>query len=118
MLQHRVLIALLVFTVLSQIDFPPFGPATFDVAQQLRRLGYLLSDFIKCYNKTMAAIDWTNICKKYKGLWIGLKDDEETVVSSGKSIDEVMKKAKQKGYLQPILFRVPTKIIPYIGTFL
>lgn len=63
------------------------------------------------------AIDWTKICKKYKGLWIALKDDEKTVVGSGKTAKEAMKKAKKGGHHQPILFRVPTKIVPYIGRF-
>jgi len=63
------------------------------------------------------AIDWTKICKRYKGLWIGLKIDEKTVVASGKTVREVMEKAKQKGYEKPILFRVPTKIVPYVGSF-
>lgn len=63
------------------------------------------------------AIDWSKICKKYKGLWVGLKKDEITVVASGKTVREVMKNAKQKGYPQPILFHVPTKIVPYVGGF-
>ena len=63
------------------------------------------------------AISWTKICKNYKGLWIGLKDDEKTVVASGKTVKEVMEKAKEKKYSRPILFRVPTKIIPYVGGF-
>lgn len=63
------------------------------------------------------AIDWTKICKKYKGLWVGLKTDEKTVVASGKTVKEVMAKAKEKGYEKPILFRVPTKIVPYVGGF-
>lgn len=63
------------------------------------------------------AINWTKIFKKYKGLWVGLKDDEKTVVASGKSVKEVMEKARRKGYEKPILFRVPTKIIPYVGGF-
>ena len=63
------------------------------------------------------AIDWTKICKKYKGLWVGLKNDEKTVVASGKSVEEVMGKAKKRGYLQPLLFRVPSKIVPYVGGF-
>lgn len=63
------------------------------------------------------AIDWTNICKKYKGLWVGLKDDEKTVVASGKTVRDVMEKAQKKGYPKPILFRVPIKIIPYVGGF-
>ena len=63
------------------------------------------------------AIDWTQICKKYKGLWIALKDDNRTVVSSGKTAKDALSKAQKRGYKEPILFRVPTKIIPYIGTF-
>jgi len=61
------------------------------------------------------AIDWTKIYKKYKGLWVALKDDEKSVVASGKTVKEVMKEAKKKGFKEPILFRVPTEIIPYIG---
>jgi len=62
-------------------------------------------------------IDWTKICKRYKGLWVGLKDDEKTVVASGKTVREVMKKAEQKGYSTPLLFRVPARVVPYIGGF-
>lgn len=62
-------------------------------------------------------IDWTRIYKKYKGLWVALKDDEKSVVASGKTVREAMEKAQKKGYRQPILFRVPTKILPYIGGF-
>lgn len=63
------------------------------------------------------AIDWTNIYKKYKGLWVALKSDEKTVVASGKTVKDVMRKSQKKGYERPILFRVPAKIIPYIGAF-
>ena len=63
------------------------------------------------------AIDWTKIYKKYKGLWVALKDDKKTVVASGKTVKQVMNRAQEKGYIQPILFRVPTKIIPYVGGF-
>jgi len=63
------------------------------------------------------AIDWTKICERYRGLWIGLRKDEKTVIASGETVKEVMKKAKQKGYPSPILFRVPIKIMPYVGSF-
>lgn len=63
------------------------------------------------------AIDWTEISKKYKGLWVGLKDDKKTVVASGKTVKEVMEKAGQKGFRKPLLFRVPTEIVPYIGGY-
>jgi hypothetical protein len=61
------------------------------------------------------AIDWTKIYKKYKGLWVALKDDEKTVIASGKTLKEAIEKAKKTGYSEPILFRVPARIIPYIG---
>lgn len=57
-------------------------------------------------------IDWTKIYKKYRGLWVGLKDDQKTVIASGETVREVMDKAKKKGFGEPILFRVPTKVIP------
>lgn len=62
------------------------------------------------------AIDWTKIYKKYKGLWVALKDDEKTVVASGTTAKQVWQKAQKKGYKNPILFRVPTEILPYVGS--
>lgn len=62
-------------------------------------------------------IDWTKIIKQYKGLWVGLKDDERTVVASGKTVQEVLQRAADKGQPNPILFRVPSKVIPYVGSF-
>lgn len=61
------------------------------------------------------AVDWTKIFKKYKGLWVALKDDEKTVVSSGKTAKEAWNKAKEAGYEKPILTKMPTKIVPYVG---
>ncbi len=63
------------------------------------------------------AIDWTNICKKYKGLWVALLDDEQTVVGSGQTLKEAIGKAQKSGYADPIMMRVPTRILPYIGGF-
>lgn len=63
------------------------------------------------------AIDWTKIFKRYKGLWVALLDDEVTVVGSGKTAKEALEKAQEKGYEKPIMFRVPTEIIPYVGNF-
>ncbi len=61
------------------------------------------------------AIDWTKNFKKYKGLWVALKNDQFTVVASGQSVKDVLLKAKNKGNNDPILFRVPSQIIPQIG---
>ena len=62
------------------------------------------------------AIDWTKIYEKYKGLWVPLKDDQVTVLASGKTAKEAWDKARETGYQKPILFRVPTEIVPYIGS--
>jgi hypothetical protein len=61
------------------------------------------------------AIDWTKIYKKYRGLWVALKDDEKTVVGSGKTAREALEKAREKGYEKPILTRMPEKLVTYVG---
>lgn len=61
------------------------------------------------------AIDWTNMYEKYKGLWVALKDDEVTVVSSGKTAEEALRKAREEGYENPILTRMPEKLVAYVG---
>jgi hypothetical protein len=63
------------------------------------------------------AIDWSKNFKKYKGLWVAMKQDQLTVVASGKTAKEVLGQAREKGLSRPILFKVPTQIIPYIGGF-
>lgn len=60
-------------------------------------------------------IDWTNIYKKYKGLWIALKDDEVTVISSGKTLEDTSKKAKKKGFTDPIFYKVPKNLTYFVG---
>jgi len=43
------------------------------------------------------AIDLTHVVKRYPGQWVGLADDERTVVANGKTIREVMEQAAEKG---------------------
>lgn len=63
----------------------------------------------------MAIIDWTKIYKKYKGLWVALMDDEQTVIASGKSLEETANKAEKKGFNNPIFMSIPKKSLPFIG---
>lgn len=63
----------------------------------------------------MVAIDWTHLYKKYKGLWVALKDDEVTVITSGKSLEETAKKAEKKGFKEPIFYFVPNKLTYFVG---
>lgn len=46
---------------------------------------------------------------------MALKDDELTVVASGKTAKEAWEKAQQKGYKKPILTRMPEKLVTYVG---
>ena len=64
------------------------------------------------------AIDWTNIYNTYKGRWVALEEDEITVRGSGKTAKQALEQANRNGLERPILFRVPTKIIPYVGSAL
>lgn len=61
-------------------------------------------------------INWTNIQKKYKGLWVALKADEKTVITSGRTAKEAWDKAQKKGYEKPILSRMPEKLMAYVGS--
>ena len=61
------------------------------------------------------AIDWTKIYEKYRGLWVALLEDEETVVASGKTAREAWEEAQKKGYKKPILTRMPEEITAYVG---
>ena len=59
--------------------------------------------------------DWTEICEKYKGLWVALADDEQTVIASGKDVSSTIALSAEKGNDNPILFRVPDEIVDFVG---
>ena len=61
------------------------------------------------------AVDWTNIYKKYKGLWVALSDDEKIVLAFGETAGDALENAKSKGYKNPILSKMPEKLITYVG---
>lgn len=63
----------------------------------------------------MSSINWKPLYKEYKGMWVALKDDEKTVIASNKNISKVLLSAKRKGFEKPILFKVPTQELTYIG---
>ncbi|KKQ76980.1 MAG: hypothetical protein US99_C0053G0009 [Candidatus Daviesbacteria bacterium GW2011_GWF2_38_6] len=46
---------------------------------------------------------------------MALKDDEVTVISSGKDLELASKKAKNKGFENPIFFKVPKKLTYFVG---
>ena len=61
------------------------------------------------------AKDWTKLYKKYKGLWVALAEDEDTVLGTGKTVREALDKSKRKTQKTPFLTRMPEKIVSYAG---
>ena len=61
------------------------------------------------------AIDWTNIYKKYKGLWVALADDEKTVIAFGETAKDALEEAKKKGCKNPTLSKMPERLVTYVG---
>jgi len=61
------------------------------------------------------AKDWTKIQQKYRGLWVALKKDEVTVISAAKSLKNAIQKANEKGFKEPIMTRMPKKIVTFVG---
>jgi len=61
------------------------------------------------------ALDFTKIIKKYRGKWVALTEDEKKVISFSKSAKKTLEEAKKRGHKNPILFRVPIAVLPYVG---
>ncbi|HED37044.1 MAG TPA: hypothetical protein ENI76_02185 [Ignavibacteria bacterium] len=59
--------------------------------------------------------DWTQLHKKYKGLWVALADDEITVLGAGKTVREAVQQARKKTNKTPFLTLVPKKMVSYVG---
>ena len=60
-------------------------------------------------------INWTNLQKKYKGLWVALAKNEKTVIASGKTAIEALENAKAKSKQMPFLAKMPEKISTFVG---
>lgn len=61
------------------------------------------------------AKNWKKLYRHYKGLWVALQQDEETVIASGHSLKEAADKAKQLGYPRPILMHIPQTLTYFVG---
>ena len=60
-------------------------------------------------------INWTAIFKKYKGQWVALAEDEQTVVASSADAKEAYRNAQKKGVRVPIMLNVPLKTDGHVG---
>lgn len=61
-------------------------------------------------------MDFTQIYKKYKGLWVALSPNEEKVIGKGRTVKTAVSQAKKRGIATPYLFKVPNKLIPYVSS--
>jgi len=59
-------------------------------------------------------IDLSKILKPYSNEWVALSEDEKKVVASGKTVKEVLQKAKVKGENSPILTKVPKDYCTFV----
>ena len=57
------------------------------------------------------AINIIKAYKKYRGQWVAFKDDQKTVISSGKTAKEAYNKAIAKGFDSPILSHMPSELV-------
>ncbi len=62
----------------------------------------------------MKSTDPSTVLEKFKGLWVTLTDSD-TVISSDKSAKKAYKEAINKGYKNPILFKVPKCDLSHVG---
>jgi hypothetical protein len=55
----------------------------------------------------MKLIDWTKVYEEYKGNWVALSADNETVVGSGKTAKEALDQAHGNGFGDAAITYVP-----------
>lgn len=63
----------------------------------------------------MARVDLRKILDTNKSGWLALTRDNKKKIASGKTLHEVLKKAKQKGVENPSVLKVPNLKTAYIG---
>lgn len=66
----------------------------------------------------MKALDMKKVYRDYRGMWVALeKANSNKVVASAKTLDEVLNKAKKKGFELPWVMRIPKQVLPIVGSF-
>ncbi|MCD6134318.1 MAG: hypothetical protein B6D55_04440 [Candidatus Omnitrophica bacterium 4484_70.2] len=54
----------------------------------------------------MKLLDRTDLFQKYQNKWVALTDDDK-VICSGSTLEAVLKKAKKKGFKNPVTAKIP-----------
>jgi hypothetical protein len=59
--------------------------------------------------------DWIAIYVDYKGLWVALDDDNETVAGNGRSPEQALHEAHSKGFVSAAITYVPKEVVTFAG---
>lgn len=62
----------------------------------------------------MKPIDMTPIIRKCPGLFVALTNDRKKVLGKGHSPEKALKEAKEKGYKNPLLTKIPEENRSYL----
>ena len=61
----------------------------------------------------MNYLDMTEIFRKHENKWVALTDDNK-VIAAAKTLNAVLKKARQKGYENPLTAKIPDSRFEYV----
>jgi hypothetical protein len=61
------------------------------------------------------AKDWRALYRDYKGQWVALQQDEQTVIASAPTLHEARSKAIEQGFDQPIMAKMPKDLRVFAG---
>lgn len=61
------------------------------------------------------SIDVSKVFEKYRGQWVAFEKDQTSVIANGRTAKEALNKAKAEGFPDPILSKMPEKLINYVG---
>ena len=64
---------------------------------------------------TEGSQDWSEMYRKYAGKWVALADDEETVIAADENLKRTVELSEKKGHPKPILHRVPSEVVTFMG---
>lgn len=65
----------------------------------------------------MKTIDWTKLYKTYKGLWVALDKDNETVIGKGATPAQALAEARSKGFAEAAITFVPQEVVAFAGIY-
>ena len=63
----------------------------------------------------MSKVDLRKILDENTSGWLALTQDNKKKIASGKTLHEVLEKAKEKGFRNPSVFKIPNLKTAYIG---